>query len=92
MFEDNKQLIDAAMAERTKFRRALKRCFTGRDGEVVLSVLEDRFEVNLPAFQGDRGQYDPLDAMRRDAYREVFLFVRRELMLAPTGEDEQETD
>lgn len=92
MFEENKQLIDAAIAERTKFRRVLKRCLASRDGEAALTYLEERFEVNLPAFQGERGHYDPLDAMRRDAYREVFLFVRRELMLAPTNEDEQETD
>lgn len=44
----------------------------------LLEVLERRFETNLPCFQGVAGQYDPLDAMRRDAYREVVLFLRSE--------------
>ena len=44
--------------------------------------LEDRFETRLPVFQGRAGQYDPLDAMRRDAYREVFLYIHHQLELA----------
>lgn len=43
-----------------------------------LEVLERRFETNLPCFQGVAGGYDTLDAMRRDAYREVVLFLRSE--------------
>lgn len=89
------RLINAFEIEKVtteKFRRDLKRCLGGNRGEDVLSYLEKKFSAHLPAFQGGKGQYDPLDAMRRDAYREVFLFVRRELSLAPTSEDEQETD
>ncbi len=52
------------------------------DGEQVLTALERRFETDLPVFQGKAGTYDPLDAMRRDAHREVFLVIRRLLALA----------
>ena len=51
-------------------------------GERVLTELEARFETHLPVFQGKPGSYDPLDAMRRDAHREVFLVIRRQLDLA----------
>ena len=49
--------------------------------EEVIRIIEERFECNLPCFQGHAGAYDPLDAMRRDAYREVTLWLRRELNL-----------
>lgn len=49
------------------------------EGELVLQALEQRFETDLPVFQGRAGAYDPLDAMRRDAHREVFLVIRRQL-------------
>lgn len=52
------------------------------EGERVLCELEERFETHLPVFQGRPGCYDPLDAMRRDAHREVFLVIRRQLSLA----------
>lgn len=52
------------------------------EGELVLAALEQRFETNLPVFQGKPGHYDPLDAMRRDAHREVFLVIRHLLALA----------
>lgn len=52
------------------------------DGELVLATLEQRFETDLPVFQGKAGSYDPLDAMRRDAHREVFLVIRHQLRLA----------
>lgn len=52
------------------------------EGEQVLQTLERRFEIHLPVFQGRSGSYDPLDAMRRDAHREVFLVIRRQLELA----------
>ena len=46
------------------------------------NFLEARFQTDLPVFQGSPGSYDPLDAMRRDAYREVFLYIRRQVQLA----------
>lgn len=52
------------------------------EGELVLATLEHRFETDLPVFQGKAGSYDPLDAMRRDAHREVFLLIRHQLCLA----------
>ncbi len=45
--------------------------------ERCLAHLEARFEVHLPCFQGKAHQYDPLDAMRRDAYREMCLYLRQ---------------
>ncbi|MGN0868387.1 MAG: hypothetical protein ACI4O9_02535 [Akkermansia sp.] len=44
--------------------------------EDAIAFLEERFETNYCCFQGKRGQYDPLDAMRRDAHREVILYLR----------------
>lgn len=58
-------------------RRKLSEAFTPD----VFKILEDRFETDLPCFQ-DRngtGQWDPLDAMRRDAYRELLLWVKHEI-------------
>lgn len=63
-------------------RRRLYALFGTAQGEQVLAELEERFETHLPAFQGHRGSYDPLDAMRRDAHREVFLVIRHQLSLA----------
>ncbi|MCQ2366389.1 MAG: hypothetical protein MJ056_04420 [Akkermansia sp.] len=58
-------------------RRLILAVFGTPLGEQALDVLEARFETDLPVFQGKAGAYDPLDAMRRDAHREVFLVIRR---------------
>lgn len=63
-------------------RKRLLSVLGSAEGEQVLAELEQRFEVHLPVFQGKPGSYDPLDAMRRDAHREVFLVIRRQLALA----------
>lgn len=63
-------------------RRRLLALFTTPLGEQVLAELERRFETHLPVFQGKAGSYDPLDAMRRDAHREIFLIIRHQLELA----------
>ncbi|MBR1982580.1 MAG: hypothetical protein IKA23_07505 [Akkermansia sp.] len=63
-------------------RRRLLALFSTPEGEQVLSDLERRFETHLPVFQGKSGSYDPLDAMRRDAHREIFLVIRHQLELA----------
>lgn len=63
-------------------RKRLLRVLGSEDGERVLAELEKRFETHLPVFQGKPGCYDALDAMRRDAHREVFLVIRRQLSLA----------
>ena len=71
-------------------RRRLLAVFGSPQGEQVLAELEQRFETHLPVFQGKAGSYDALDAMRRDAHREVFLVIRRQLSLA-RQEAKQET-
>lgn len=63
-------------------RRELAALFNSPLGEAVLTRLEKRFETHLPVFQGKIGQYDALDAMRRDAHREVFLMIRAQLDMA----------
>ena len=63
-------------------RRRLLKLFSYPEGEQVLADLERRFETALPVFQGKAGNYDPLDAMRRDAHREIFLIIRHQLELA----------
>ncbi len=76
--ELNRRLLEKARAS----RRRLLAVLGSAEGEAVLAHLEERFEVHLPVFQGQPGSYDPLDAMRRDAHREVFLVIRRQLALA----------
>lgn len=73
-------LLDVEKARAT--RRRLLRVLGSEEGEQLLRELEERFETHLPVFQGNPGSYDPLDAMRRDAHREVFLVIRRRLELA----------
>lgn len=63
-------------------RRRLLALFSTPEGGQVLADLERRFETHLPVFQGKAGVYDPLDAMRRDAHREIFLVIRHQLELA----------
>lgn len=72
------QAVDNARAARQRLLAVLGHA----QGEQVLADLEARFETHLPVFQGKPGSYDPLDAMRRDAHREVFLVIRRQLLLA----------
>ena len=45
-----------------------------------IEVLEKRFECHLPCFLrvGTDGGYDPLDAMRRDADREVCNWLKEQ--------------
>lgn len=74
----NQHLIEKARAE----RRRLLATFGSAEGQQTLADLERRFETDLPVFQGKPGSYDALDAMRRDAHREVFLVIRRQLELA----------
>ena len=73
---------ETSLKEARLKRRQLLRVFDTPDGRDILSFLEARFQTDLPVFQGSPGNYDPLDAMRRDAYREVFLYIRRQLQLA----------
>lgn len=65
--------------------------FNSENGKAILEDLENNFEVHLPVFQGKAGSFDPLDAMRRDAYREVMLYIRRRINLG-TKINEQDND
>ncbi|MEG0025462.1 MAG: hypothetical protein RR553_03250 [Akkermansia sp.] len=77
-------MIDEAKAnsvlrEEKRVQRCYSRAFSGKDGKAILDDLEKHFETNLPCFQGSAGNFDPLDAMRRDAFRELMLYVRRKV-------------
>jgi hypothetical protein len=73
-------------------RRRLLAVFSHPEAEQVLADLEQRFETDLPVFQGKAGCYDPLDAMRRDAHREIFLVIRRQLALARQEATQNQTE
>lgn len=68
----------SAIDEQKKRRRLL---FGQALDERGIEVLEKKFECHLPCFLrvGTDGGYDPLDAMRRDAYREVCNWLRDQL-------------
>ncbi|MBQ3240255.1 MAG: hypothetical protein IJB00_03625 [Akkermansia sp.] len=78
----NRRQLTRQEQEQREERRRLRELFHTPLGQQVLADLERRFEIHLPVFQGKPGSYDPLDAMRRDAHREVFLVIRHRLNLA----------
>ena len=64
---------------RAEERRAEERRYLcERLDERCIEIIGRRFGVHQACFQGVRGQYDPLDAMRRDAFREVYAWLRKE--------------
>lgn len=63
-------------AQEARLRRAY---IAERVTEKLLSILEEQFQTNLPCFQGEPGKYDPFDAMKRDAQREVVLWLRLQI-------------
>ncbi len=82
MHNDKTIQQEAFLREARVQRQRLRRVFDCPEGRDALSFLERRFRIDLPVFQGKAGQYDPLDAMKRDAHREVFLYIRHQLELA----------
>ena len=67
--------------EQLKEREARERAIIGRAvTDEVLAVLARKFGVYQACFQGVAGRYDPLDAMRRDAYREVYMWLRKQVL------------
>lgn len=67
--------------EELKEREARERAVIGRAvTDEVLAVLARKFGVHQACFQGVAGRYDPLDAMRRDAYREVYMWLRKQVL------------
>ncbi|MEG2236067.1 MAG: hypothetical protein RRY13_00220 [Akkermansia sp.] len=81
--DDETSLLATEQASLRRFSRVLGT----PEANEVLHELETHFEVHLPVFQGKMGQFDPLDAMRRDAYREVFLYCRHKIEQALHEQD-----
>lgn len=74
------------MTEEEQFEQDYKACVGRRRAHLAahitpetISYLEAEFQTNLPCFQGSQGNYDPLDAMKRDAQRELVLWLKNEL-------------
>ena len=87
IYRRNPQL-EQAREERSR----LLKLFSTPEAMQVLADLEKRFETHLPVFQGKAGSYDPLDAMRRDAHREIFLMIRHQLELARQEATQQQQE
>ena len=67
--------------EELKEREARERRVIGEAvTDEVLSIIARRFGVHQACFQGCAGRYDPLDAMRRDAFREVYHWLRKKVL------------
>ena len=90
MNQDTTLQQEASVREARFKRRQLLRVFDTPDARETRSFLEARVQTDLPVLQGSPGNYDPLDAMRRDAYREIFLYIRRQLQLAIKETTEEE--
>lgn len=78
---DKRQELQEAQKRALEQARADRRCLAAHVTDELLEVLERRFETRLPVFRGSAGQFDTLDAMRRDAYREVVLWLREQSAL-----------
>lgn len=84
---DNEQTEKKASIQSAVRRR--RRYLAEHVDEQCIRFIEERFGCNLPCFQKKAdGSFDPLDAMRLDAYREVCLFLRRELSLYQQQKDQ----
>lgn len=83
------------MTEEQQFEQDYKAHVTRRRAHLAahitqetIAYLEAEFQTNLPCFQGEQGTYDPLDAMKRDAQREIILWLKNEL----TQHEKQQTN
>lgn len=74
--------IEEMKRERALYVMKRRKHIARQVDDKLLDYLKERFETELPCFQGEAGKFDPLDAMRRDAYREVVLFLEHERKLA----------
>lgn len=84
---DNEQTEKKASTQSAVRRR--RRYLAEHLDEQCIRFIEERFGCNLPCFQKKADcSFDPLDAMRLDAYREVCLFLRRELSLYQQQKDQ----
>ena len=82
--DKEKELLDL-FARRWKAKRLLLR---SEEWKVVLEWMKEFFQTDLPCFQKQDGLFDPLDAMRRDAHREVVLWL--EMLPKDKGREEGE--
>lgn len=84
--DKEKELLDL-FARRWKAKRLLLR---SEEWKVVLEWMKEVFQTDLPCFQKQDGErlFDPLDAMRRDAHREVVLWL--EMLPKDKGREEGE--
>ena len=84
--DKEKELLDL-FARRWKAKRLLLR---SEEWKVVLEWMKEFFQRDLPCFQKQDGErlFDPLDAMRRDAHREVVLWL--EMLPKDKGREEGE--
>ena len=84
--DKEKELLDL-FARRWKAKRLLLR---SEEWKVVLEWMKEFFQTDLPCFQKQDGEglFDPLDAMRRDAHREVVLWL--EMLPKDKGREEGE--
>lgn len=83
------------MTEEEQFEQDYKAYVTRRRAHLAahitpetIAYLEAEFQTNLPCYQGTQGNYDPLDAMKRDAQREIILWLKNEL----TQHEKQQTN
>lgn len=66
--------------QENKWKKLRAQLFGAPLDEMSLAIIEERFGCGLPCFQKQEGGgFDPMDAMRRDAYREVTLWLRYQL-------------
>ena len=79
-YKDPEEMTPEELAELERLLRAERAYIAEHVDERLLRIMEDRFMTHLPSYQKKRdGSYDPLDAMRRDANREVILWLREEI-------------
>ncbi len=74
--------VKHTVEQRIKLAQSNRRHLREHIDETTLRIIEQHFSTHLPAFQKTGDTYDPYDAMRRDAAREVTLFLRQQLQLA----------
>lgn len=74
----NFPFFDKRKREEEQYRKRRRAKIAAVCDDEFLRYLDERFETGRCVFRGEAGTFDPLDAMRRDAYREVILFLRDE--------------
>ena len=73
---ENYPTAEEAVAQHYEEVQRRNRHLAAKLDEEAICAIEEHFQTHLPCFQGSKGNYDQLDAMRRDAHREVCLWLR----------------